>query len=358
MTYSELTSFGQIDEAIFGNMRVPAREIERGLQRMELSFPLLIAAARLPKTAAEVPDGWHRGKYFWHLHPGLVYVLWPAVPEAKPVLARRGWMSGEGQLCENAEDFIDRLQNASVALRRKELAAIIRHAPLSLSIGDELDARRLALRRIRESLNQRNTLRASHWQSALEVWLETVLLRYQGQINGVQRRMVEFLSLMVCDLDSKHGMARTFRRLQREALQFYSFSEVRRRFPDMVMELLQEFPLGFSLQPQELSPITERALAWIEQQFHRPVTVADCAAAIPVSATYLCRLLRRETGFSPVQHLQYQRIAHAKQLLQENRWGIEEIAGRSGFGSVEHFYRVFRQQTGMTPAAYRRNAYK
>jgi AraC family transcriptional regulator len=59
-----------------------------------------------------------------------------------------------------------------------------------------------------------------------------------------------------------------------------------------------------------------------------------------------------------VQHLQQRRVAHAKSLLQESSGTIATIAQRSGFGSAEHFHRVFRAQVGLSPAAYRRNAQK
>jgi AraC-like DNA-binding protein len=354
MTKSDLARFEQIGEAVFGSIRISAREIERGVRAMELEFPLLMAATRAPQTQKTVRAGWHQSKYFWHLHSGLIYVLWLETAESKTHFSRRGWLCGEAVRCAKASDFIYALQNAAVALRRKELKAIIRHAPLTLSFDDELDWRRLALRRLREG---RSTPDTRHWRSALEVWLEIVLLRYQTHIHSVHRRLSEFLCLMTCDLDGSNSVSNLLRRLQREVFNLYSLDEARRRFPSMIEELALEFPLH--LQPQsDLSPLAAQALAWLDAQFRRPVTVAQCAAAIPVSAPYLCRLLRRETGLSPSQHLQQRRIAHAKSLLQEQRSTIAEVARRSGFGSAEHFHRVFRAQVGLSPAAYRRNAQK
>jgi AraC-like DNA-binding protein len=356
MTKFDLTRFEQIGEAVFGSIQISAREVERGVRAMELGFPLLMAATRAPQTQKTVRAGWQQDKYFWHLHAGLVYVLWPATADAETNFSRRGWLCGEAVRCAKAGDFIYALQNAAVALRRKELKAIIRHAPLTLSFADELDWRRLALRRLRESQHG-STPGTRHWHSALEVWLEIVLLRYQTHIHSVHRRLSEFLCLMTCDLSGEHSISNSLRRLQREVFGLYSLGETRRRFPAMIEELAQELPRHLQ-QQSELSPIAARALAWMDEQFRRPATVAECAAAIPVSAPYLCRLLRRETGLSPVQHLQQRRITHAKSLLQEQRSTIAEIARRSGFGSTEHFHRVFRAQTGLSPAVYRCNVQK
>ena len=354
MTKSDLVGFEQMREAVFNALPVAAREIKRGMQQMGLRFPLYISAARFPRDSGKVPQGWQGERYFWHLHPGTIYILWRPENHAVQLPEKRGWVCGEAVLCPAPSRLIAGLQNAAVLLRRKELAHFTGNAVLAFSLSDELDARRLALRRIREAQGRQS----AHWHDALEVWLGIVMHRYQRHINGVQKRLTEFLSLLVCDIDTTHSLSRVFRRLQQEILQFYSFDEVRHRFPAMVSELLLEFPLHHGWQHNELSPITQRALAWIEAQAHRPVTVAQCAAAIPVSTAYLCRLLQRETGLSPVAHLRHQRIALAKNLLEEGRQSIEDIAKRSGFGSAEHFHRVFRQQTGMTPAAYRRNAYR
>ncbi len=357
MMKSDLIGFEHMREAVFNALRVAPREIEYGFAQMGLSFPLQISAARSPSTNSHVPEGQQHGQYFWHLHPGTIYIMWPP-EDAKPLPAKRDWVYGEAVHCEKAAHLIACLQNAAVSLRRKELAIFTGDTSFSFSLSDELDARRLALRRIRESQGRQSLRGSSHWQDALEAWLGTVLHRYHRHINGVQKRLMEFVCLLVCDLDTSHSLSRAFRRLQQEILQFYSFDEIRHRFPGMVLELMQEFPLHHAWQQSELSPITQRALTWIEEHAHRPVTVAQCAAAIPVSTAYLCRLLQRETGLSPIEHLRYQRIALAKKLLEESRQSIEDISRRSGFGSAEHFHRVFRQQTGMTPAVYRRNGYK
>ncbi len=357
MMKSDLVGFEQMREAVFNALQVAPREIERGFAEMGLRFPVQICAARFPRGGSRVPDGRQHQRYYWHLHPGTIYIMWTPDNMA-PLTLRRGWIYGEAVCCEKPTALISCLQNAAVQLRRKELELFTRDTPFSLSLSDELDARRLALRRIRESLERQGLHSPSHWEAALEAWMGTVMYRYHRHINGVQKRMMEFVCLLICDLDTTHSLSRVFRRLQQEILQFYSFDDIRHRFPDMIRELLREVPLHHTWQHGELSPITERALAWIEEQAYRPVTVAQCAAAIPVSTAYLCRLLQRETGLSPIEHLRYQRIALAKSLLEEGRQNIEDIAKRSGFGSAEHFHRVFRGQTGMTPAAYRRNAYK
>jgi len=350
-----MTDFELIGEAVYdGEVRPSASVIKRAMAEMGLNFPIMMMAAKPSPPKTRIPQGMYLQKYFWHLHPGLIYILWEdSTNEPNP--PPRGWICGEPQRCERAEHFINRLQNAILAFRRVELDAVIGHQPLSLSFAAELDSRRLALARIQEAMGK-STFNEEAWRGALDVWLQIILLRYQKHLNTLHRKMDEFLSLITAPLDVGNLLSNCFCRLQRELYQIYSLAELRERFPAMIIELSQEIPLFAILSYNDVSDISRQALEWMETHYNKPVTVAQCAAAIPVSAAYLCRLLQKETGLSPIQHLQQKRVSHAKVLLQAKRVTIAEIAQRCGFGSTEHFYRVFRQFTGLTPAAYRRNA--
>lgn len=348
--------FDQIENAVYdGSIKIPPLSINRGLAEMGLSFPLLLRAAKPPRMTKRVKKGMHRQKYFWHLHHGLVYILWQQSDSGDGADQLRHWLCGDPQLCEKPKQFISCLQNAILSLRRQEIESEIPDKPLVLSFTEELDMRRLALSRIQESVTDKSTFGAPIWQNALEVWLDIIIWRHQNHLNTLHRKLDEFLSLMSCDIDGNNGLSNAFNRLQRELHQVYSFVELRQKFPVMIGEILQEFPMLHRGKNVELSPISEQALEWIEQHFASPVSLAQCAESIPVSAAYLCRILRKETGFTPVQHLQIKRIAYAKVLLQKSRLNIEDIARRSGFRSMEHFYRVFRKHTNLSPAAYRRN---
>ena len=351
--------FDQIGNAVYdGSRKISAALINNAVKKMGLSFPLMVVAAKPPEQKRKIVSGMHRQKYFWHLHQGLVYILWQQVDSDNTTGKMRNWICGEAQLCARPKQFVSCLQKAILSLRRLEIETAIRHRPLVLSFAEELDMRRLALSRMQEFLSGKNTFDEPIGQSALEVWLDIVLLRHQDHLNTLHRKLAEFLALMSCDVDGNNGLSNAFERLHQELHQIYSFSELRQKFPEMVRELLQEFPMLHRGGNGELSPISRQALEWIEAHFASPVSLAQCAESIPVSAAYLCRILRRETGFSPVQHLQAKRIAHAKVLLQKSRLNITDVAKRCGFGSAEHFYRVFHKHTNLTPAAFRRNTRK
>ncbi|MDF2726061.1 MAG: transcriptional regulator, AraC family [Paenibacillus sp.] len=68
---------------------------------------------------------------------------------------------------------------------------------------------------------------------------------------------------------------------------------------------------------------------------------------------YLTRCMKKHTGKTPVQYLQYLRIERAKSLLENTLLSIQEVGERVGMGTIGYFHRVFHAATGMTPGQYR-----
>ncbi|MNU07967.1 HTH-type transcriptional activator RhaS [compost metagenome] len=57
----------------------------------------------------------------------------------------------------------------------------------------------------------------------------------------------------------------------------------------------------------------------------------------------------------PHRYLINLRVEKARRLLEKTSMSIAEIAYECGFAHQEHLTRLFRRQTGTTPAAYRRS---
>ncbi len=83
-------------------------------------------------------------------------------------------------------------------------------------------------------------------------------------------------------------------------------------------------------------------------------SVDALAERVGLGERQLRRLFERHLGASPVQVAQTRRLLFAKQLLQDTRLGMTEIALASGFGSVRRFNAVFRALYGRAPSTRRR----
>lgn len=94
-------------------------------------------------------------------------------------------------------------------------------------------------------------------------------------------------------------------------------------------------------------------LRYIQQNLCQPLTLSSLAEHMGLSACYCSKLIKRSIGLSFVQYLGILRVNHARRLVAYTDDSVTAIAGQCGFSSIQTFNRVFRQQVGMSPRAYR-----
>jgi AraC family transcriptional regulator of adaptative response / DNA-3-methyladenine glycosylase II len=103
------------------------------------------------------------------------------------------------------------------------------------------------------------------------------------------------------------------------------------------------------------SNTVSRALRLIEAGALDQGEVEALAARLGVGERQLRRLFRQHLGASPVAVAQTRRVLLAKQLIQETRLPMTEVALAAGFGSVRRFNETFQQLFGRPPGALRRS---
>lgn len=82
-------------------------------------------------------------------------------------------------------------------------------------------------------------------------------------------------------------------------------------------------------------------------------TVAWCANALHLSPNYFGDLIKKETGKSAQEYIHTKLIDVAKQRIFNLDKSISEVAYELGFKYPQHFNRLFKQRTGLTPNDYR-----
>jgi len=82
-------------------------------------------------------------------------------------------------------------------------------------------------------------------------------------------------------------------------------------------------------------------------------SVQQCARQMGYSSNYLGDLLKKETGKTTREHIHFHLIEKAKSLLLGSNETVERIAYALGFEYPQHFSKLFKSQTGMSPAEYR-----
>ncbi len=82
-------------------------------------------------------------------------------------------------------------------------------------------------------------------------------------------------------------------------------------------------------------------------------SVKYCGKEMNMSPNYLSDLLKKETGKNAQEHIHFFMLEKAKTLLLNSAESIGEIAYGLGFEYPQHFSKIFKKKTGMSPAEYR-----
>ena len=81
--------------------------------------------------------------------------------------------------------------------------------------------------------------------------------------------------------------------------------------------------------------------------------MAYCAEQLHLSANYFGDLIKKETGNTALDYIQSKLIDEAKSRIFEASKSMNEISNELGFKYQQHFTRLFKQKTGITPNEYR-----
>jgi len=113
--------------------------------------------------------------------------------------------------------------------------------------------------------------------------------------------------------------------------------------------------------PDASARITREFLQLLQDQFpiqvpHQPMQLRkplDFARRLAIHVNHLNATVRNTTGQTTTQHIAAAKLAEAKALLRHTSRSIGDIGEALGFDYHNHFTRFFKQNTGLTPLAYR-----
>jgi AraC family transcriptional regulator, transcriptional activator FtrA len=112
----------------------------------------------------------------------------------------------------------------------------------------------------------------------------------------------------------------------------------------------------FALRPVPNVPDSRfaRVLEWMRDHANEEVSTEQLASLAAMSQRSFFRRFREATGMAPYDWIIRERIAIAKELLEDGRQSIERVATAAGFNAAETMRHHFRRIVGRTPAEYRR----
>ena len=97
------------------------------------------------------------------------------------------------------------------------------------------------------------------------------------------------------------------------------------------------------------------AALYIRMNFKRNPTLEDVAQAVNLNPAYFSVKFHEIMGVSYKEYLNDIKLNFASKALKNNReMSVSEICYESGFGSLSHFHREFKEKFGCTPLEFRR----
>ncbi|MCG4454056.1 MULTISPECIES: GlxA family transcriptional regulator [unclassified Pseudomonas] len=98
------------------------------------------------------------------------------------------------------------------------------------------------------------------------------------------------------------------------------------------------------------------ALELMHNNIDEPLTVDEIAACVNISRRQIERLFCRYVQATPSRYYLELRLTRARQLLQQTNKSLTDIAVASGFVSISHFRRCFREFFEISPGRFRATA--
>jgi LacI family transcriptional regulator len=101
-------------------------------------------------------------------------------------------------------------------------------------------------------------------------------------------------------------------------------------------------------------PTVSVALRYIQDNFWEgDLSVGDVVAQCRIPRRSLERAFRRELQRTVLHEILRERVSYAQKLPEVTSLSVTDIAARSGFVNLNHFFRVFQGRTGFTPRKFR-----
>lgn len=103
--------------------------------------------------------------------------------------------------------------------------------------------------------------------------------------------------------------------------------------------------------------IIEHVIRYMRENYDKDINLNIIAAHFGKNNSYLSVLFKKETGQNFVDYLTMIRMEKAKELLNQNKLKIQDIAAKVGYPNAKHFCMVFKKIVGVSPTQYRENAF-
>jgi len=119
-------------------------------------------------------------------------------------------------------------------------------------------------------------------------------------------------------------------------------SNERKIYTEKTLEIRNSSRLGF-------------IVSFIRENIYKPLSIETLSKKANMSESHFYRVFKNELGISPVEFINNERIKLAVSLLQDPKRTIKEVFMDCGFESRSYFNRVFKRKKNISPGEYQAN---
>ncbi len=117
--------------------------------------------------------------------------------------------------------------------------------------------------------------------------------------------------------------------------------------------MLSNIPAGTGKKETTASARTKRFLEYIHGHYSEPISLTSIADAAHVSVSEILRCFKSNMNTTPYKYVTELRLQKSAEMLKNTHLTIAEISDMSGFCSLSHFGKCFKEKTGYSPKEYR-----
>lgn len=127
--------------------------------------------------------------------------------------------------------------------------------------------------------------------------------------------------------------------------------------PQRIRDVLSDEAVELSamiteMQKKNESVTVQKAKQFMQQEYMRDLSIDEIAGHLNLSGSYVMREFKKQTGETLNRYLTGLRIAKAKELLVIQT--VTETSFDVGYNHANYFSTVFKKETGMTPAEFKK----
>ncbi len=185
------------------------------------------------------------------------------------------------------------------------------------------------------------------------IFFDWMIEHYPDCEMDIKLKVLEFILFAEQKAFLSGGMTYYFRYRKdylNTVIQTDSYEQLRKWFIDKVTEACRNI---MSKREEQASGVIKRARMYIEENYHKDISLEDVSRSVDISSYYFSKLFKEETGENFIEYLTNIRIEKAKKLLQNRELSIKNICVDTGYSDPNYFSRIFKKQVGVTPTEYR-----